>query len=703
MAHDYYDDEILGKPYDARLVRRLLTYIRPYMRYVGISVGILIFVAGFELALPYITRLAIDDYIVATARMIEFESPPSPFALRFAQDHVGDLIPVDSDGAESRARFLVRSSVLSAYDPREVTAATEAGLIRETKYYLADPGAVERAGLDAARYLRGGDTVAISTDEMSGLSRAELWTVREADFHGVGRAAVLIMIILVLSFAFSVFQINMMEITSQKVMYDIRMRVLRHVQRLSLSFFDKNPVGRLVTRATNDIEVLHEMFTSIVIMLLRDAFILLGVIALLLRLNWRLALVSFAVLPFMAWATAIFSVRIRDAFREVRIRVARINASLQENISGMRVTQIFRREPESYGRFAGINHDNFLAAMRQIKVFAMFMPLMELASSVAIALVIWYGGGKVVQTTLSLGTLVAFLSYVQMFFRPIRNLAEQYGTMQQAMASSERIFLLLDSAQIVPDPETPTAPSTVSGRIAFENVWFSYDGEEDVLRDVSFTVEPGETVAIVGATGAGKTSIISLIERFYDIQKGRITLDGVDIREMEKGFLRSKLGLVMQDVFIFAGDIKGNIRLGNDAVSDEQLRDVAKHVNADRFIDRLPGGYDEEVHERGSTLSTGQRQLLAFARALAFDPAILILDEATSNIDTETEHLIQEALVRLLEGRTSIVIAHRLSTIQHADKILVMHHGKVREEGTHQELLARRGYYYSLHQLQHAQ
>jgi ABC-type multidrug transport system fused ATPase/permease subunit len=369
----------------------------------------------------------------------------------------------------------------------------------------------------------------------------------------------------------------------------------------------------------------------------------------------------------------------------------------------MLVTQIFRREPESYSRFAEINHANFLAAMRQIKVFASFMPLMELASAIAIGLVVWYGGGKVVRSTLSLGTLVAFLAYVQMFFRPIRNLAEQYGTMQQAMASSERIFLLIDNDQIIPEPEAPRDLEEVEGRIAFEGVSFSYDGEEKVLCDVTFSVEPGETVAIVGATGAGKTSIISLIERFYDIQDGRITLDGVDIREMNKAFLRSHLGLVMQDVFIFAGDIKGNIRLGNGEITGERIREVAEHVHADRFIERLPRGYDEEVHERGSTLSTGQRQLLAFARALAFDPKILILDEATSNIDTETEHLIQDALVRLMEGRTSIVIAHRLSTIQHADKILVMHRGKIREVGNHQELLAKRGYYYRLYQLQYSQ
>jgi ATP-binding cassette subfamily B protein/subfamily B ATP-binding cassette protein MsbA len=705
MAYDHYDEETLGKPYDARLVRRLLRYVRPYLKLVAVAVLILVFVAGFELALPFITRAAIDDYIVATARIVDTRGDTSEFAREFVGEHRADLIPIDATGepADADRRFLLRSKVLSGYDPRQVARATELGIVGEDNYYIADRAAVERAGVDAGPFLAAGPSVAIPVERLSQLSREQVWMIREQDFRGIARVAILIIVILTLSFTFSVLQINMMELTSQRVMYDIRMQVLRHIQRLSLSFFDKNPVGRLVTRATNDVEVLHEMFTSIVIMLLRDMFILVGVIILLLKLNWRLALVSFAVLPFMAWATVAFSVRIRDAFRQVRIKVARINASLQENISGMRVTQIFRREAESYRRFAVINHENFLAAMRQIRVFAMFMPLMELASSVAIALVIWYGGGKVIQSTLSLGTLVAFLQYVQMFFRPIRNLAEQYSTMQQAMASSERIFLLLDNEDFIPDPAEPRVPEEVRGRIVFDGVWFSYDGEEQVLRDVSFTVEPGQTVAIVGATGAGKTSIISLLERFYDIQRGTITLDGVDIRDMDKKFLRSNVGLVMQDVFVFAGDIKGNIRLGSDSISDAELQEMARHVNADRFIERLPAKYDEEVHERGSTLSTGQRQLLAFARALAFDPKILILDEATSNIDTETEQLIQDALVKLMEGRTSIVIAHRLSTIQHADMILVMHRGRIRETGTHQELLGERGYYYRLYQLQYAQ
>ncbi len=695
MTHGYHEDDIMGKAYDARLVRRLLTFVRPYARLIVLAVLMLVAVAAFEIALPYLTRSAIDDYIVATSRLIVSDGEGAAFVER----HPDGLMPVDGEPGS----YFARTKTLSGYDPREVARASDQGVIRDGFYYLADRERAVRAGLDLDDLRTAGSVVAIPIDSLSGLSPEQVRILRAEDFEGISRIALTIVAMLVLSFTFTLLQINMMELTSQRVMYDIRMRVLGHLQRLSLSFFDKNPVGRLVTRTTNDVQVLHEMFTSIVITLLRDVFVLLGVVIVLLRLNWRLALVSFAVLPFMAWVTVRFSVLIRDAFREVRIKVARINASLQENISGMRVTQIFRREEESCRRFAMINHENYLAAMRQVKTFAMFMPVMELASAIAIALVIWYGGGKVVQSTLSLGTLVAFLSYVQMFFRPLRNLAQQYGTMQQAMASSERIFQLLDNDRIIPDPEEPVTLEHVEGRIAFEDVCFAYVEGEPVLRNVSFTVEPGETVAIVGATGAGKTSIISLIERFYDIQEGRITLDGVDIRKLSKSDLRRHIGLVMQDVFVFAGDIKGNIRLGNEEIGDEELQRVSRHVNADRFIRRLPGGYEEEVRERGSTLSTGQRQLLAFARALAFDPRILILDEATSNIDTETEALIQDALVRLMEGRTSIVIAHRLSTIQHADKILVMHRGRIREVGTHQELLAKRGYYHTLYQLQYAQ
>jgi len=433
MTHGFQDEEVLGKPYDARLVRRLLSFVKPYTRPVGVAIAMLLVVAAFELALPYLTKLAIDDYIVATAREVRVEAPGVEFADEFLRAHAKDLILLGpGEGSrEGGARiYVVPSKVLSKYDPREVARAKAGGLITEATYYLAEREAVERAGLaDSPGVVAAGARVAVSRERMAALSREQIAALRERDFRGVRNVAALFLAALVLTFVFSLLQINMMEVTSQRVMYDIRMKVLAHLQRLSLAFFDKNPVGRLVTRATNDVEVLHEMFTSIVITLLRDVFTLIGVVILLLNLNWRLALVSFAVLPAMVWATAVFSVRIRDAFREVRVRVARINATLQESISGIRITQIFRREMESFGRFARINHDLYRANMRQLKVFALFMPLMELASSIAIGLVIWYGGGRVVQSTLSLGTLVAFLAYVQMFFRPIRNLAEQYSTM----------------------------------------------------------------------------------------------------------------------------------------------------------------------------------------------------------------------------------------------------------------------------------
>ncbi|MBN1459324.1 MAG: ABC transporter ATP-binding protein [Armatimonadetes bacterium] len=740
MTGQYHDEDILGKAYDARLMKRLAKFVRPYARFVTLSVLMLVAVTCFELAVPYLTRTALDDYIVSSYRLVTV-SKDVELGRLLVDQHASDLIPVDGGDQTSgagvpttvtatgtpppasipptagaalppatevrlssdTARYFVSSKVLSGYDSREVARSTREGVISELRYYVAERSFFEERNLHPSGMLGAGSSVGVPLESLSEIPRGDLLALRAADFRGVTRIALTIVALLLMVFLFTLLQVNVMEVTSQRVMYDVRVKVLRHLQRLSLSFYDKNPVGRLVTRATNDVEVLHEMFTSIVITILHDVFVLLGVVIVLLRLNWRLALVSFIVLPLTGWFTIAFSVRIRDAFREVRVKIARINASLQESISGMRVTQIFRREAESYRRFARINHENFMAAMRQMKVFAMFMPLMELTSSVAIALVIWYGGGKVVQATLSLGTLVAFLTYVQMFFRPLRNLAEQYGTMQQAMASSERIFMLLDTEDTIPEPTAPVRPERVEGRIEFNNVWFAYDEDEWVLRDVSFVVEPGETVAIVGATGAGKTSIISLLERFYDVRRGSITLDAVDIRDMDKGFLRANMALVMQDVFVFAGDIKSNIRLGNESISDEDVRRVAEYVNADRFIGKLPGSYNAEVHERGITLSTGQRQLLAFARALAFDPKILILDEATSNIDTETEYLIQDALVRLMKERTSIVIAHRLSTIQHADKIIVMHHGKIREVGSHQELLAKRGYYYRLYQLQYAQ
>lgn len=468
-----------------------------------------------------------------------------------------------------------------------------------------------------------------------------------------------------------------------------------------MGFFDKTPVGRLVTRVTNDTETLNEMYTSVLVNLFKDVFMLAGIIIVMFKMNWRLALVTFTVIPLIVAATVVFRIKARDAYREVRTRLARINATLSENISGMKVIQIFNREAKQYEEFDEINRAYYNASMRELKVYAVFRPVMDFLASFALSVLIWYGGGSVLRGNLEFGVLFAFVNYINTFFQPISDLTEKYNILQSAMASSERIFQLLDTKPAIVNAENPVRVKKLRGEIEFKNVWFAYNEGEWVLKDVSFKIEPGETVAFVGATGAGKTSIMSLINRFYDIQKGEILIDGINIKDIALEDLRSNIGMVLQDVFLFTGDVASNIRLNNEGITDDRIREIAEYVNAAKFIESLDGGYYAEVKERGATLSTGQRQLLAFARALAFDPSILVLDEATSNIDTETEQLIQDALLKLIKGRTTIVVAHRLSTIQHADKIIVLHKGRVREIGNHQELLAKRGIYYDLYRLQY--
>lgn len=487
----------------------------------------------------------------------------------------------------------------------------------------------------------------------------------------------------------------------QRTIFDLRMQVFEHLQRLSLRFFDRNPIGRLITRVTNDVEVLNELFSSGIVMVFSDLFIIVWILVFMFSMNWQLALVTLSVIPFLIWGTFIFRKKARDVYRQVRVQVARMNAFMQEHITGISVIQIFNREEKTFNKFDRINAGHRDAYVRSIFYYALFYPGVELVSAVAIGLIIWYGGGQVLEGVLTIGILISFIQYAEMFFRPVRDLSEKYNILQTAMASSERIFNLLDDRTLVPNPPNPVALPSVRGEIEFQDVWYSYHDEEWVLKKIDMRINAGETVAFVGHTGAGKTTIINLLSRFYETRKGRILLDGTDIQTINKHDLRKHIAVVLQDVFLFSGDIKGNINLGEERIDLGKVKEAARLVGADRFIEQLPRKYDEAVRERGATLSVGQKQLIAFARALSYDPRILILDEATSSVDTETELLIQNAIKKLLEGRTSIVIAHRLSTIQNADKIIVLHKGEIREVGTHQELLALEGIYYKLYQLQY--
>jgi ATP-binding cassette subfamily B multidrug efflux pump len=580
-----HEEEVLGKAYDSRLMKRLLAYLWPYTHYAAAALVVIFLNALLQLAQPYLIKVAIDRYIA-----------------------VGDL-------------------------------------------------------------------------------------------GGVSRVAVWFLMVLAGGFALEFMQTWLMQMIGQRIMFDMRMQVYSHLQRLDLREYDRNPVGRLMTRVTGDIDVLNDLFSSGIVAAFGDVFMLSGIMIVLLTMDWRLSLIAFSVLPLIVLITQWFRTNVRESYRTVRTLVARINAFLQENITGMATVQLFRREAVNLARFDEINRSHRDANIQSIFYYAVFYPAIELISALAGALIIWFGGGWVMGGTLTLGSLVAFLQYSQRFFRPISDMSEKFNLLQAAMASSERIFALLDTPVTIESPSSPKQPGP--GHIRFENVWFAYKDDTFVVRDVSFDVRPGERIGIVGATGAGKSTVINLLLRFYDATRGRITIDGIDVREMSLTDVRGLFGLVLQDVYLFTGTIASNVRLGNERITDEDVRRAVKAVHADGFIDRLPGGMDARVAERGATLSVGQKQLLSFARALAFDPRVLVLDEATSSVDTETELLIRDALHVLMAGRTTIAIAHRLSTIQDMDKILVFHKGELREMGSHQELLARRGIYYRLYQLQY--
>ncbi len=583
---NYHEEEILGKAYDSRLMRRLLTYIAPYKKYVVISFFLLLVVSALKLIGPYLSKIAIDNYIL------------------------------------------------------------------------------------------------------------------KGDYVGLRKIAALYLAMLVLQFIVRYAQTYLMQLTGQLANYDMRMELFSHLQKHNLGFFDKNPVGRLMTRVTSDVQVLNELYSSGVVSIFGDVFTLVGIVIAMLSINWRLALITFVSIPFLIIVTSIFRRKVRNSYRDIRLKLARINSFLQEHINGMKVIQLFTKEPVVFKKYDNINVSLKNTIIKAVFYYAVFFPVIELIGAVSLALIVFYGGRSILAGALTFGVLVSFIQYAEMFFSPIRDLSEKYNILQSAMASSERIFKLLDKEPSIINPPQAVKLERIRGEVEFRNVWFAYKDEDYVLEDVSFHIKPGEKIAIVGATGAGKTSIINLLFRFYEFQKGDICIDGYDIRKLDIMSLRRNMSLVLQDVFIFSGTIADNISLGEN-FSSEEIERAAKLVNADKFISRLKGGYDSILEEGGANISVGEKQLLSFARALAFKPSVLVLDEATSSVDTETEILIQDALRKMLRGRTALVIAHRLSTIRDADRIIVMHHGKVREVGTHPQLIKQGGIYYRLYQLQY--
>jgi len=611
----FHEEERLGKAYDARLMRRLLGYVRPYRGLAAAAVALILLSSLLQLVGPLATAVALDLYM----------DPPG-----------------EGESVSIAARWVA--------------------------------GSLEEAGI-------------FLTPE-----------------QGVALMALVYLGSLLLAFAVLYWQAYLMQMMGQRIMYDLRREVFARFQRLAVPYFDRNPIGRLVTRVTSDIDALNELFTAGLVSIFGDLALLLGIVGVLFWLDWKLALVTFSILPLLLVLTLWFKVKARDSYREVRVKIARINAFLQEHITGMQVIQLFNREARAAEEFGEINRDHRDANVRAIFYYAVYYPAVELITAFGVGLIVWYGGLSVMAGALSLGALIAFLQYAQRFYQPLSDLSDKYNILQAAMAASERTFRVLDTPIAIASPPEAYRPSgppgAVAGEIAFEDVSFAYKEGEPVLREVSFRVAPGETLAIVGHTGAGKSTLANLLLRYYDVSAGRVTVDGVDVRDWDLQALRRSIGLVLQDVFLFAGTVARNIRLDEERIDDERLRWAAREAQALGFIERLPGGFEAPVKERGAGLSVGQKQLIAFARALAFDPRVLILDEATSSIDTETEQLIQQALERLLAGRTNLVIAHRLSTVQKADRILVLHKGEVRELGTHQELLAQRGIYWKLYQLQ---
>jgi len=660
MPHDYgYSEEKkLGKPYDVKLLKRIYPFTRPYRLLLFGSIGLVLLITVLDLALPYVTKIAIDRYIVP-----QLDQPHA------AENEAGD---------DSRRRII-------AVD-------------------LANPDHQALVDKYGTLFSIEGRTARIAYSALPQLDESDLSLLRRRDLAGLGILAAVFVALVLVNFMLSFVQRMIMEYTGHMLMHDLRMELFVHIQSLAIAYFTRNPVGRLVTRVTNDIQNMHELFTSVISMIFKDLFLLGGIAVVMLVLNWKLALISFVVLPVVVYASLIFSRRARDIFRDLRIKVAEINTRFSETIGGIRVIQLFRQECSNYRKFKKLNHENYLAGMRQIHVLAIFMPLIEVLGVVAVALVIFFGGGGVLSSTLSLGDLVAFISYIRMFFRPIRDLAEKYNILQNAMASAERIFLIMDSRDRLPLPAAPLnhqalVPQNIE-HIQFDKVNFSYVSGEPILQNITFSMLAGETVAVVGPTGAGKTSLINLLPRFYDPSSGRVLLNNHDLRGLDPAWFRSKIALVMQDPFLFSGSIRENIFQSQEPPDEDQQRFVIEASNCRPLIDRLPQGLDTMLSEGGASISSGERQLISIARAFARNPQLILFDEATSYIDSPTELRIQQALEKLMRDRTALVVAHRLSTVRNADRIIVLNRGRIIETGTHAGLMDQKGFYYKLHQLQ---